>query len=114
MTTFVILRFFQPYTEFFSRLKRGLSKAKDGDFSERVFINTNDEAKEVADTYNETMDKLCNTLTAIENRVSYLIGGNINKSSNALKDTYMIVEELVKIYNFKKIVEKTHQKRISI
>jgi len=110
MTTFVILRFFQPYTEFFTRLKRGLSKAKDGDFSERVFINTNDEAKEVADTYNETMDKLCNTLTAIENRVSYLIGGNINKSSNALKDTYMIVEELVKIYNFKKIVEKDASK----
>ncbi|WP_457640842.1 diguanylate cyclase [Persephonella sp.] len=110
LTAFVIIRFFQPYTEFFSRLKKGLSKAKDGDFSERVFINTNDEAKEVADTYNETMDKLCHTLSTIEQKVSYLIGGNIQKSNNALKDTSMIVGELVRIYNFKKIVEKDASK----
>ncbi|MBK3331586.1 diguanylate cyclase [Persephonella atlantica] len=110
MTVFVIMKFFHPYTDFFAKLKRGLKKAKDGDFSERVFIDTNDEAREVADTYNETMDKLCHTLTAIEKRVSYLIDGNIQKSSNALKDTYVIVEELVKIYNFKKIVEKDASK----
>ncbi|WP_293443971.1 diguanylate cyclase [Persephonella sp.] len=109
-TIFVIIRFFQPYTEFFSKLKNGLSKAKEGDFKERVFINTNDEAKEVADTYNETMDKLCMTLTSIEKKVSYLIGENIDKSTNALKDTYRIVDELVNIYNFKKIVEKDASK----
>ncbi|HHG75363.1 MAG TPA: diguanylate cyclase [Persephonella sp.] len=109
-TIFVIIRFFQPYTEFFSKLKKGLSRAKEGDFTERVFINTNDEAKEVADTYNETMDKLCMTLTSIEKKVSYLIGENIDKSTNALKDTYRIVDELVNIYNFKKIVEKDASK----
>ncbi|WP_456465409.1 diguanylate cyclase [Persephonella sp.] len=109
-TIFVIIRFFQPYTEFFSKLKKGLSKAKEGDFKERIFINTQDEAKEVADTYNETMDKLCMTLTSIENKVSYLIGGNTEKSTNALKDTYKIVDELVNIYNFKKIVEKDASK----
>ncbi len=109
-TIFVIIRFFQPYTEFFSKLKKGLSRAKEGDFTERVFIDTNDEAKEVADTYNETMDKLCMTLTSIEKKVSYLIGENIEKSTNALKDTYRIVNELVNIYNFKKIVEKDASK----
>ena len=109
-TVFVIIRFFQPYTEFFSRLKKGLSRAKEGDFTERIFIDTNDEAKEVADTYNETMDKLFITLTSIEKKVSYLIGENTEKSTNALKDTYRIVDELVKIYNFKKIVEKDASK----
>ncbi len=105
-TVFVIIKFFQPYTEFFKRLKKGLTKAKEGDFRERIFINTNDEAKEVADSFNESMDKLCSTLSSIEKKVSYLIGGNYEKSNNALKDTYHIVNELVKIYNFKKIVEK--------
>ncbi|WP_457624973.1 diguanylate cyclase [Persephonella sp.] len=109
-TIFVIIKFFQPYTEFFSRLKKGLARAKEGDFTKRVFINTNDEAKEVADTYNETMDKLCNTLTSIEKKVSYLIGETPGKSTNALKDTYRIVDELVKIYNLKKIVEKDASK----
>ncbi len=110
LTAFVMIRFLKPYIEFLYKLKNGLSKAKDGDFSCRIDVKTKDEAEEVSNTFNETMSNLSKTLNHIEKQVAYLIGDGIKSSGNALKDTSMIVKELVNIYKFKRIVEKDSSK----
>jgi len=110
LTAFVMMRFLKPYMEFLYKLKKGLNKARDGDFSCRIDVKTNDEAEEVSKTFNETMENLSKTLNNIEKQVAYLIGDDIKSSGNALKDTSVIVNELVNIYRFKRIVEKDSSK----
>ena len=105
-TAFVIFNFFKPYTEFFKKLKEGLEHAKEGDFSEKINLNTKDEAEVVANAYNEMTEKLSQTLRTIQQKVSYLIGHSIKSTKNALKDSIIIIDELIKIYNFKRVIEK--------
>ncbi|WP_457643116.1 diguanylate cyclase [Persephonella sp.] len=109
-TGFIIYKFFQPYTEFFTKLKRGLLLARKGNFSSSVEINTQDEAQELATVYNETMRNLYKTLNEIEEKASFLISGTLNKTGNILNDTTEIIENLVDIYRFKRIVEKDSSK----
>ncbi|NPA17281.1 diguanylate cyclase [Persephonella sp.] len=109
-TGFIIYRFFKPYTEFFSKLKTGLLQAREGNFSSSVEINTEDEAQELASVYNETMKNLSRTLNDIEEKASFLISGNLKKTGNILNDTTEIIENLVDIYRFKRIVEKDSSK----
>jgi len=109
-TGFIIYRFFKPYTEFFSKLKDGLLQAREGDFSSSVEIHTQDEAEELAKVYNETMENLSQTLNDIGEKASFLISGNLQKSGNILNDTAEIIENLVDIYRFKRVVEKDSSK----
>ncbi len=109
-TAFVIMNFLKPYMSFLQKIRVGLKKAKDGDFSCRVNVKTGDEAEEVSNTFNETMENLSKTLNNVEQQVAYLIGDGIKGTGNALKDTSMIVNELVNIYKFKRIVEKDSSK----
>ena len=109
-TAIMIFKFFKPYTEFFKRLKGGLEKAKDGDFSEKIEIDTKDEASLVANAFNEMTENLSKTLKTIQKKVSYLIGHSIKSTGNALKDSMVIIDELIKIYNFKRVIEKDTSK----
>jgi len=109
-TGFIIYRFFKPYTEFFSKLKKGLLQAREGDFSSSVEIYTQDEAQELASVYNDTIKNLSRTLNDIEEKASFLISGNLKKTGNILDDTTEIIENLVDIYRFKRIVEKDSSK----
>ncbi len=109
-TAFMIFKFFKPYTDFFRKLKEGLDKAKEGDFSEKIEIDTKDEASLVANAFNEMTQNLSKTLKTIQKKVSYLIGHSIKSTGNALKDSMMIIDELIKIYNFKRVIEKDTSK----
>ncbi|MBF0488576.1 MAG: diguanylate cyclase [Nitrospirae bacterium] len=106
-TLYIIYVFFKPYTELFHKLRLGFEHASIGDFSShRVDVALSDEAGDVARGFNTMTDNLSATLSSIDNKVSLLIGYQTEKTANALKDTTKTVEMLVKIYNFKRTIEK--------
>ncbi|MBF0568602.1 MAG: diguanylate cyclase [Nitrospirae bacterium] len=106
-TLYMIFVFFKPYTELFHRLRFGFEHAAEGDFSSnKVEVVLSDEAGDVARGFNTMTDNLSATLASIDNKVSLLIGYQTAKTANALKDTTKTVDMLVKIYNFKRTIEK--------
>jgi diguanylate cyclase (GGDEF)-like protein len=107
---YIILKYFKPYEKFFIDIKRVLSRFQEGDFSARVSTELKDETRQLADTVNQVGEKLSNMLHRIRKKVSMLIGYDVLETENALKDTEKIVEELVKIANFKKAIEKDKSK----
>ncbi|MBF0459129.1 MAG: diguanylate cyclase [Nitrospirae bacterium] len=111
-TLYLIYVFFKPYTELFHRLRFGFEHAAEGDFSNhKVNVNLSDEAGDVARGFNTMTDNLSSTLSCIDNKVSLLIGYQTAKTGNALKDTIKTVDMLVKIYNFKRTIEKDSSKK---
>ncbi|MBF0566537.1 MAG: diguanylate cyclase [Nitrospirae bacterium] len=109
-TLYIIYVFFKPYTGLFQKLRHGFQRAEDGDFSEKISVNLIDEAGEVANRFNTMTDNLSKTLFAVSNKVSLLIGHRMKESGNALKDTARTVDMLVKIYKFKRTIEKDSRK----
>lgn len=59
----------------------------------------------------ESFSKLHKTLTSIEEKVRSLIGYGVLKTGNALSDTSKIVDELLNIYKFKRVIEKDRSKK---
>ena len=105
-TLYVIVAFFKPYTDFFSRLQKVFGRVEEGDFSQRVDSPSTDEAGDVARSLNNMMDRLSRTLSGIRVKVAHLIGHPLFTSGNAVQDTAHMVDELVRIYNFKRTIEK--------
>ncbi|MBF0563926.1 MAG: diguanylate cyclase [Nitrospirae bacterium] len=109
-TLYMIYVFFKPYTSLFQKLNHGFQKVEDGDFSEKIIVNLIDEAGDVAGGFNAMTDNLSKTLSAVSNKVSLLIGHRMEESGNALKDTARTVDMLVKIYKYKRTIEKDSRK----
>ncbi|MEO5357538.1 MAG: diguanylate cyclase [Nitrospirae bacterium YQR-1] len=109
-TLYIIYVFFKPYTALFKRLKSGFERAQDGDFGERVAARLMDEAGDVAGGFNTMVENLSKTLSSISHKVSLLIGYQVAGTGNALKDTSKTVDMLIKIYNFKRTIEKDIKK----
>ncbi len=109
-TLYLIYVFFKPYTELFQRLRSGFQRAQYGDFSESIDVPLRDEAGDVADGFNHMSANLSQTLSAISSRVSLLIGYEVSKSGNAITDTVNTVDSLVKVYYFKRTIEKDTSK----
>ena len=107
---FITVRHFEPYRRLFTNMKTVLNRFKEGDFKERVESSIHDEAGELADVLNNVGETLDNTLSSVREKVSQLIGYNVLETENALKDTEKIVEELVKISNFKRTIEQDVRK----
>lgn len=117
IVTFIVIlfgyymaKFFEPYIETMEDLEKNLEKAAEGDFSANIPIRTDDEAGSVSKKMNETFKSLSKTLEEIEANIKYIIGYTLNKSGNALKDTAKMVSELLKIYQFKRVIEKDPSK----
>jgi len=100
------IRFSEPYIRIFNQAKEALSKALHGDFSGRVDVLTDDEAGDMADMMNKAFENLFYTFNNIEEKVRTMIGYGVLKSGDVLKDTSKIVDELLRIYMFKRVVEK--------
>lgn len=110
LTIYMVFHFFTPYTNFFEQLKKIFEKIQEGHLEEKVNFFKDDEAGDVADGLNFMTDRLSLTLGNIRSKISLLIGHQMKSTGNALKDTSLIVEELVKIYNFKRTIENDPDK----
>ncbi len=109
----IFFRFLSPYISLFQKIESGLENLKDGDMDKALVDEKgvpDDEAGKVAVTLNETSKSLKEILSDIESKVSTLIGYTVVKTDNYLKDTIKIINELVRIYNFKRVIEKDRTK----
>jgi diguanylate cyclase (GGDEF)-like protein len=108
----VILRkFFQPYVKLMEQIKYAAQRAKNGDFTFRVATELKDEAKDLADNMNRTFEHLDEILGEIEEKVRAMIGYSVLKTGDTLSDTSKMVDELLKIYKFKRVIEKDKTKQ---
>jgi len=107
----ILKKFFQPYAELMGQIKYAAQRAKNGDFTYRIATELEDEAKDVADNMNRTFEHLDRMLREIEEKVRAMIGYSVLKTGNVLSDTSKMVDELLKIYKFKRIIEKDKTKQ---
>ena len=107
----VVIRHFEPYRQLFNRIKEILENFREGDFRHRVEADLKDEAGELASVVNRVGEELDTILSNIREKVSLLIGYKVLETENALKDTEKMVEELVKISNFKRTIEQDLSKQ---
>ncbi|MHB1661643.1 MAG: GGDEF domain-containing protein, partial [bacterium] len=110
----VFFKFLSPYITLFQKIEISLENIKEGDIDKALIDEKglpDDEAGKVAVTLNETSKSLKEILSDIESKVSTLIGYTVLKTDNYLKDTIKIINELVRIYNFKRVIEKDRTKK---
>lgn len=110
-TGIILKNFFQPYVRLIEQIKYAAQRAKNGDFTYRVATELKDEAKDLADNMNRTFEHLDEILGEIEEKVRAMIGYSVFKTGNTLSDTSKIVDELLKIYKFKRVIEKDKTKQ---
>jgi diguanylate cyclase (GGDEF)-like protein len=107
----ILKKFFQPYVGLMEQIKYAVQRAKNGDFTCRVATELKDEAKDLADNMNRTFEYLDRMLGEIEEKVRAMIGYSVLKTGDILSDTSKIVDELLKIYKFKRVIEKDKTKQ---
>jgi diguanylate cyclase (GGDEF)-like protein len=107
----ILKRFFQPYVKLMEQIKYAAQKAKDGDFTHRITTELEDEAKDLADNMNRTFEHLDRMLRGIEEKVRAIIGYSVLKTGDVLRDTSKMVDELLKIYKFTRVIEKDKTKQ---
>jgi diguanylate cyclase (GGDEF)-like protein len=107
----ILKKFFQPYVRLIEQIKYAAQRAKNGDFTCRVATELKDEAKDLTDNMNRTFEYLDRMLREIEDKVRAMIGYSVLKTGDTLSDTSKMVDELLKIYKFKRVIEKDKTKQ---
>lgn len=109
---YLMYRFSKPYIKEFNDLINSFSLAQEGRFEEAKIDKqvsdeeNNDEAGKVISFFNKMIDILNATLKDIYEKTLTLIGYDILRTGNFIKDTDKIVVELSNIYKFKTTIEK--------
>ena len=94
-----------PYLNFFEEFRKSIEKAKNGDFSLKLYTKLKNELQKVIENYNSFLDQLNKNFTLINNNLQILIP-NIPKHSNKLVSVQDNMEMLANINKFKKIIEE--------
>ncbi|WP_448587870.1 GGDEF domain-containing protein [Thermocrinis sp.] len=111
LSALALRRFFNPYLKLIEDASHCMDKALKGDFNCRVETSLRSEGKMLAEKLNKTFDYLNSSLQTIEDRVMAMIGYGVLKTGNTISDTSKIVDELLKIYKFKRVIEKDESKQ---
>jgi len=107
----ILKKFFQPYVKLMEQIKYAAQRAKNGDFTCRIETELENEAKDLADNMNRTFEHLDEILGEIEEKVRAIIGYSVLKTGDVLSDTSKMVDELLKIYKFTRVIEKDKTKQ---
>jgi len=110
-SAYMIKRFFEPYTKLIKETSACLEEAVKGNFSRRVETTLKDEGGMLAEELNKTFSYLNLSLQKIEEKVIAMIGYGGLKTGDIISDTSKIVDELLKIYKFKRVIEKDKSKQ---
>jgi uncharacterized protein YfkK (UPF0435 family) len=108
---FILKEFFQPYLKLMEQIKYAVQRVKNGDFTYRVATELKGEVKDLADNMNRTFEYLDRILREIEKKVRAMIGCSVLKTGNILSGTSKMVDELLKIYKFTRVIEKDKTKQ---
>ncbi len=107
---FFASRFITKISDFIGELRHSLKSAREGTFVYEIKTDIGYEATLLKDTLRQSFLNLSNTLNSIEEKVIAMIGYGVLKTGNALSDTSKIVDELLNIYKFKRVIEKDKNK----
>lgn len=103
---YFLRRLLNPIVEVTTRLQTSVMKAEQGNFSDRLAVNREDEIGEIADQTNHLMATLERSIGTISREVEGLsdqrIGGT---NSNQLERTVEVVHSMVQAAHFKQMVE---------
>jgi len=110
-SAYMIKKFFEPYTKLIKETSACLEEAVKGNFSRRVETTLKDEGGMLAEELNKTFSYLNLSLQKIEEKVIAMIGYGGLKTGDIISDTSKIVDELLKIYKFKRVIEKDKSKQ---
>jgi diguanylate cyclase (GGDEF)-like protein len=111
MVILYVYNFLGRLQKFFKELIFVMNSAKEGIFENRLQSNPGFEAQELKTVVEQSFSSLSKTFENIEEKVRAMMGYGVLKTGNALSDTSKIVDELLKIYRFKRVIEKDKNKR---
>jgi len=110
--TYLINRFLKPYIGALFSIEKSLRKASKGDYSSRIKIRGNDETTDTFKWLNALLEKLENTIGAIEKNLSLFISDRNKIFKDPLEKSKSIVEDISDIYKFKRTIEQDLNKEI--
>jgi diguanylate cyclase (GGDEF)-like protein len=107
----LLRNFLEPYLKLIAQVKSCTENARRGIFTHRIEAEVEDETKALAENINKTLDYFDKSLREIEDKVRAMIGYSVLKTGDILSDTSKMVDELLKIYKFKRVIEKDKTKQ---
>lgn len=102
---FIINRVINPFLILFDAINNVMKRAHDGDYSQRLDVNTSKEGEEVSQWINSFLDKLQNTLKDIEKEISVFLSNKTALSDDPLINVNTAVSNLSYVYKFRKTIE---------
>ncbi len=103
--------FVTKISDFIKEIELSMRSASEGTFKSEIKTDLGHEARSLKENIQQSFSNLHNTLTSIEDKVRAMIGYGVLKTGNVLSDTSKIVDELLNIYKFKRVIEKDRRKR---
>lgn len=97
-------------SNFIKEIELSMRSASEGSFKSEIKTDLGYETKSLRESIQNSFLKLNNTLLSIEEKVRAMIGYGVLKTGNVLSDTSKIVDELLNIYKFKRVIEKDRKK----
>lgn len=95
-----------PYILAFKKIKENMEFANKGIYTNRLELGKHKETNEVYQWVNSMFDKFQNSLDEIEFKIGvFLSAHKIKKNKDPILDVKDSVNELVELYNFRKIIE---------
>lgn len=108
---FFVNSFVTKISNFLNELAQFVKSTEDGPFKYEIRTDPGYEASLLKDIIYKSFANLNNTLNSIEEKVRSMIGYGVLKTGNVLSDTSKIVDELLNIYKFKRVIEKDRFKK---
>ncbi|MDQ6950887.1 MAG: diguanylate cyclase [Mariprofundales bacterium] len=104
---YYLKRLLDPMVETASEVKLVLGKAKEGDFSHRVEVRSNDEVGEIAENTNAFVEALENSIGAISKKVEAItVSRRGGQQQDLLTHTLHVVDDMVNAARFKQEIEE--------
>ncbi|RXJ87466.1 GGDEF domain-containing protein [Arcobacter sp. CECT 8985] len=102
---FLINMLISPFLNVFDEIKKVMRKAQDGDYSQRVDNPEGKESKDVASWINSLLEKLENSLDAMDSKISVFLTENSKDEKDHLINVKNTVDRLSDVYKFRKTIE---------
>ena len=103
--------FITKVSNFIKEIELTMRSASEGNFKTEIKTDLGYETRSLKESIEKSFYNLQNTLTSIEEKVRTMTGYGVIKTGNVLSDTSKIVDELLNIYKFKRVIEKDKSKK---
>jgi len=109
---YVTNRFLKPHINMLTDIKEALKKASNGDYTSKIEVKNGDDSMEVGRWMNTLLEKLQNTIGSIENNISLFVSDRREKFNDPLEKSQSIIEDIARIYKFKRTIEQDISKDV--